>query len=342
MPHPILTDEELAGAQAPRLSRLEEPHHRHHLAARRGRGRHGARDRAHLRRGRAGDRRGLPGRGAVRSRGGTRARRDQRAARLRRGAPSPDPQDQAHAHRAGARDRGGARGPSPLSPDRLRRRRHQPLPRVREPVPRARARPALGREPRRRRGDRALPQGCRQGDAQGDGQDGDLDAPELQGSADLRGGRPARRGDRELLRRHREPHPGRRVRDPGQGGDPPPPARLSAAGPGPQVRAAQPRPHPLARQRRGAHVDAGDHRGDPGGGAHQQPRRLRAVRQAGQRVGHARVRAARSPEVQGPLRRRRAARGGRAGGEHRQALLHRRHELRLDLGRDPRDARRSR
>ena len=36
---------------------------------------------------------------------GPRARGDQRAARLRRGAPSPDPQDQAHADRARARDR---------------------------------------------------------------------------------------------------------------------------------------------------------------------------------------------------------------------------------------------
>ncbi len=140
-------------------------------------------------------------------------------------------------------------------------------------------------EPRRCRGDRALPQGGGQGDAQGDGEDGDLDAPELQGSADLRGGRPARRGHRALLRRHREPHPGRRVRR----SSPQEAIRrhelgYPAGGPGTQVRAAQPRPHPLARQRRGAHVDAGDHRGDPGGGAHQQPRRLRAVREAGQRA----------------------------------------------------------
>ena len=118
--------------QEPEPSRLEIADDRHHV--RRATRRPGAlqpRDRSHLRRSGARDRRGLQHGRALgpRHRPGPRAR--ERAARVRRRAsPSREPRE-AHAHRHHARDRRGARGSSPLPARRLRRGRHQPVSRVR-------------------------------------------------------------------------------------------------------------------------------------------------------------------------------------------------------------------
>ena len=74
-----------------------------------------------------------------------------------------------------------------------------------------RRRLAAGRGQRRRRSCRAYRKAVAKGMLKVMAQDGHLDAAELQGRADLRGRRPERRGDRPLLRRHRQPHPGRRA-----------------------------------------------------------------------------------------------------------------------------------
>ena len=62
---------------------------------------------------------------------------------------------------------------------------------------------------------------------EGHGEDGHLDAAMLQRCADLRSGRPGRRRDRPLLRRHGQPHSRRRFRRPGRRAAAPARARLS-------------------------------------------------------------------------------------------------------------------
>ena len=125
--------------------------------------------------------------------GRLRRRRDQSVPGLRVAVASP-PRRAARFGRAGIRTRNRARATSIRRSNRLRRRS------VRS---RHRGRSRAGEE---------VPHGRRQGHAQGDGQDGHLDAAKLQGRPDLRGHRPARRSHRPLLRRHRQPHPGRRLR----------------------------------------------------------------------------------------------------------------------------------
>ena len=68
--------------------------------------------------------------------------------------------------------------------------------------------PAARRDPRP--GGHALRQGAQQGRAEGDVEDGDLDAAELLRRADLRSGRPRPRVRRQVLHRHRVAHRRRR------------------------------------------------------------------------------------------------------------------------------------
>ena len=106
-------------------------------------------------------------------------------------------------------------------------------------------------------------------------------------------------------------------------------------------RAAQPRRVPLAGRRRTPHVGPAGDRRHAGRRPHQQRRRLQAVRRAHeQRLAHP-LPAARAAQVQGA-----GANGGRfrstrcmPAKRHRQAVLHRRHVVRLDLGRSARVAR---
>ncbi len=92
-------------------------------------------------------------------------------------APSPRAARRAHALRADHRDRRRARSPSHVPADRVRRGRGEPVGGVRDPGRHGRPGPAAGR--RSREGREELRQGPEQGDPQGHGQDGDLDAPEL-------------------------------------------------------------------------------------------------------------------------------------------------------------------
>ena len=119
-------------------------------------------------------------------------------------------------HRAG--NRRGPRGASSLPAGRLRRRCHQSLPGLRSAVAGPTRRAAGPTGVRHGREDRGrLPQGRRQGHAQGDGQDGHLHAAVLQGGPDLRGRWAERRGDRSLLRRHGQPRAGVEFRRAGRG-----------------------------------------------------------------------------------------------------------------------------
>ena len=100
------------------------------------------------------------------------------------------------------RVRRAARGPSLRDADRLRRRRDQPVPaaRHRRRARRRRARRPASTTPTSRSEHR---QGARQGPAEDDLEDGDLDDPVLLRRADLRGRRPRARARRPPLHRHR-------------------------------------------------------------------------------------------------------------------------------------------
>ena len=158
------------------------------------------------------------------------------------------------------------------------------------------------------------------------------------GRPDLRGRRPRRRARRAVLhrhgqppRRHRAPRDRHRGRGPPRRGPPRPPR---GAGP-PQARAR--RRVPVAPRGRGPPVQPGDRLQAAARHAGQALRHLPAVlparRRPVQAAGHV-ARAVRPPL--GPSVD--PARGGRAGGGDRQAVLHRGHELRLDLDGGPRDA----
>ena len=112
-------------------------------------------------------------------------RAGERASGVWSSPPSSSPQGTADADRHCAGDRRGARGAPFLPADGIRGRRGQSLPRFRSDSRRAPARRTQG-QLYRGEDRRHVSQGRLQGDAQGDGQDGDLDAAELQGSADLR------------------------------------------------------------------------------------------------------------------------------------------------------------
>ena len=116
-----------------------------------------------------------------------------------RRAPPPRARGHAPARRPRARVRRAARGPPLRDADRLRRERDQPVPdaRHRRRAGRRRAASPASSDPdEAERNDR---QGARQGPAQDDLQDGDLDDPVLLRRADLRGRRP---GARRSIDRH--------------------------------------------------------------------------------------------------------------------------------------------
>ena len=259
------------------------------------------------------------------------------------GAPPPGADQAAHAVRPGGRVRRRPRGAPHGAPGRVRGRCRQPVFGLR--VDRG---PDCGRRghraPRPRwqgspPGRPQLHQGVRQGRAEGHVQDGRVDGGELHRCPDLRGHRARSRAGRPLLHGHRQPPGwGRAGAAGGRGGRSPhrrPPRASRGAGP----------PHPGARGRvpvaargRGAPLQPGN--GLQAAARHpgQALRHLQAVHRARRRP----VRAAR--HVAGPVRLqgRRADAGtdrrGRIGVVARAALLDRGDELRLDLGRGPRDA----
>ena len=159
-----------------------------------------------------------------------RARADPVAARGRRRAPPPRARGHAPADGPRDRDRRGAPGPPHRDADRLRRERREPVGDVRDRRRGGRRRPAASTpaaralEPRRGRARR--PQGDRQGPAEDDLEDGDLDDPVLLRRADLRGGRALARARRPPLHRHRVAHRRRRPRRARAGG-----ARRATAAP---------------------------------------------------------------------------------------------------------------
>ncbi len=159
-------------------------------------------------------------------------RPDPVAARGGRGPPPPRARGHAPAGRPRDRDRRGPPGPPHRDADRLRRQRREPVADVRDRRRGGRRRPAgrRGRSPARpRRGRDRGAQGDRQGPAEDDLEDGDLDDPVLLRRADLRGGRPVALARRPPL--HRDGVADRRDRDRrARAGDADPPcARLPGA-----------------------------------------------------------------------------------------------------------------
>ena len=119
--------------------------------------------------------------------------------------------------------------------------------------------------------------------------------------------------------------PGRACRGDGT----PPCARVSRAQ-RQRRRAAEPRRFPLAPARRYPHVGPAGNRRPAGGLPVQRRERVLALRRTRQPGEHRQRQPARTPELQERRqRRRRRYRRGRAGKRDRQALRHRRHELRL-------------
>ncbi len=109
------------------------------------------------------------------------------AARLRRRASSPDPRGSAHLGRPRGGIRRAARGAPFRLPRRLRRRGDQSLSRLRDAD---RDEGRFAAKARREGNRQALHQVDRQGPAQGDVEDGHLDLPVLLRCADFRRGRP--------------------------------------------------------------------------------------------------------------------------------------------------------
>ena len=182
-----------------------------------------------------------------------------------------------------------------------------------------------------------LHQGAQQGDPQGHGQDGDLDAPELLRRPDLRGHRPRQERRRPLLHGHALPRQRDRPRRHRGGGAPaararvPRPAgRARGARLGRRVPVAPRRGVPPVQPRDGVQAPARDaERPVPDlQGVH--PRRGRPEPEP----GHA-PRALRAPARRDAG----AARRGGAGRVDPPALRHGRHVLRLDQPGGPRDAR---
>ena len=144
-----------------------------------------------------------------------------------RRAPSPGARGHAHALCAGRRVGRRPRGASRLAAARLRRRRRQPVRGVRDHRRHDPSGDAHGH--RARHGDRALHQGPQQGRAEGDVEDGDLDAAELLRRADLRGHRPEPGVHRQVLHAHDVAHRRRRHRHRRRGSGDSPRARVRPA-----------------------------------------------------------------------------------------------------------------
>ena len=132
LPHPILTNEELAALKHLDHRGWKTQADRHHLGRERRRGGPDAGARPHLPRGRAGDRRRLFAGRAVRPRriGAERVPVSSLLA-VRRGASSPDSPGEADADRHRPRNGRSPRGASSLPARRLRGRRDQSVPGVR-------------------------------------------------------------------------------------------------------------------------------------------------------------------------------------------------------------------
>ena len=261
--------------------------------------------------------------------------RDPVAAGRRRRAPPPRARGHAPADRPRARVRRAARGAPLRDADRLRRRGDQPVPDVRV-ARRARRATAGARRRRRRDGRDERRQGHRQGPAQDDLQDGDLDDPVLQRRADLRGRRPRHASWSTALRRHRLAHRRHRDRRAGPGDARQARPRLSAGRRGP---AAGRRHLRVAPRGRAPHVEPGDDRAAPARGApRRQARPTRSTRGSSTRTRRARatlrglLRFRSCPRTSGS----RSTRWSRAG--DRQALRHRRDVARLAVARGARDA----
>ncbi len=292
--------------------------------------------RGHLRRGRRGHRGRRPPDRPLRPALRRRARADPLAAAHLRRPPPPHPHQAAHPGGSAGRGRGRPRGPPRRPAHRLRRRRGQPVPRHgvrRGPGP-------LHLHPgRRRRAGHPEPDlRARQGRPQGHVQDGHLHRRLLPRRPGLRGRRPRRGVRRHVLQRHRHQdrrRPGRHR----QGGRRP----AHQGVPGLRHRRVPPRAGdrrrvPVAARGRTAPVRPGDRLPPPA--RHPQPalRHLQAVHGPGERAVRAPDDAPRPLRLHlrpGPDPRRR----GRARLRDRQALLHRRHVVRLHLPRGARDAR---
>ena len=223
---PILTDEDLEKIRSistvERLAfQVADP--RHDLAGRPRRRRACARARRALRRGRERGARRHQHHHPIRPRRRHRPGVDALAARLRGGAPPPDPAGLADLGRAGDGNRRAARGAPFRVPRRLRRRGDQSVSRVRDADRDARRAAAEDRQEGHRQ---ALHQVDRQGAAQGDVQDGHLDLPVLLRRADFRRGRAEGRVRRPVFHRHRHPHRGRRSAADRRGKRATPPRRL--------------------------------------------------------------------------------------------------------------------
>ena len=224
-----------------------------------------------------------------------RARADPVAAGGRRGPPPPRARGHAPARGPRARVRRAARGPPLRDADRLRRQRDQP-------VPACSTRSTSSREGRiagvddadERRAQRR--QGDRQGPAQDDLEDGDLDGPVLLRRADLRGRRPGE------ARSSTATSPAPRRASAASASRCSPRRRWTAtpaAYPARSRRPAAGRRHlRLAPRRRAPHVEPGDDRAAPARGARRRTatrsREVPRVRAHGQRGRDARGDAARA------------------------------------------------
>ena len=196
-PRSVPSDQGQVGHRQQRRAGQAAPHRRARVqvdyaadALRRRFRRHGAVARArgfaapHERSGRA----GLHDHHPVRPRREHEARADSEPAGDRRRPSSPRARGHAQSRRARHRDRRGARGASPGAAHRLRRGRREPVSGVRD----ARRHDSPGHAARAdaREGGQELHQGAEQGRAEGDVEDGHLDAAELSRRANLRSGRP--------------------------------------------------------------------------------------------------------------------------------------------------------
>ncbi len=262
---------------------------------------------------------------------GPRPDRDPVAAGDRRRPPSPDPQGPPHLGRPRGRDRRRARDPPFLRARRLWRRGDQPLSRLRDAA-RHEAGPA--RRGRRARDHPPLHQGDRQGHPEGHRQDGHLDLPVLLRRADLR---------------RRRPRP--RTSSTPTSPAPPPPSRAPASPRSPRRRcSATAMPSATRRCSRTRSMSAAT---TPSACAARRmsgaPKPSRtcstpsaampatSIASSAKLVNEVEDQLRHHPLAVPPQERRggrphaRAARGGRARRRDRQALLDRRHVLRLDL-----------
>ena len=307
--------------------------------ARRGSG-HGGQARGDLRRCLGRRRRRRPHHRPVRPALQRRPRADPVAAAHRRRAP---PHGAREAALAGRTHRGGRRRPRGAprrAAHRVRRHRRQPLPGA---GVRGGPRPRGGlRHRRRARAGAAQPRvRPRQGRAQGHEQDGRLHGRLLHRSADLRVRRPLARGHRRLLHRHCQQARRRRPRRHRRGGRLAPRQGVPDAG---HRRTSSPprggRRVPVASRGSGAPVRPRDGLPPPALHPHGPLRHLQAVHEPRRRPDRAPHDAARAVLLRRGCPPAGADRRGRARQRDRQAVLHRRDELRLHQPGGSRDTRR--